>query len=60
LPIYLDVHNASVGRQIETDTAEPLVPESSHSDLEIATSKLKKYKSQIAAELIQAGGEILL
>jgi hypothetical protein len=45
-------------RQIEIQTAKPLVPES-----EIAATKLKRYKSigsdQIPAELIQAGGEIL-
>jgi hypothetical protein len=44
--------------------AEPLVPGSSHIEVEIVTAKLKKYKSpgsdKILAELIQAGGEILL
>jgi hypothetical protein len=44
--------------------AEPLVPGPSHLEVEIAIAKLKKYKSpggdQIPAELIQAGGEILL
>jgi hypothetical protein len=43
---------------------EPLVPGPSHLEVEIAIAKLKKYKSpgsdQIQAELIQAGGEILL
>jgi hypothetical protein len=43
--------------------AEPLVPGPSHLD-EIAIAKLKKYKSpgsyQILAELIQAGGKMLL
>jgi hypothetical protein len=44
-------------------TAEPLVPEPSPFEVEIAIVKLKKYKSpgsdQILAELIQAGGETL-
>jgi hypothetical protein len=44
--------------------AEPLVPGPSCLEVEIAIAKLKKYKSpgsdQIPAELIQAGGEILL
>jgi hypothetical protein len=51
-------------RQIELHTAEPLVPGPSRLEVEIAIAKLKKYKSpgsdQIPAELIQAGGEILL
>jgi hypothetical protein len=50
-------------RQIEIHTAEPLVPDPSPCDVEIAIAKLKRYKSpgsdQILAELIQAGGEIL-
>jgi hypothetical protein len=45
-------------------TAEPLVPDSSASKVEVAVGKLKRYKSpgvdQIRAELIQAGGETLL
>jgi hypothetical protein len=49
---------------IEIHTAEPLVPDSSPSDVEIAIAKFKKHKSpdsdQIKAELIQAGGETLL
>jgi hypothetical protein len=44
--------------------AQPLVPVPSRLEAEIAIAKLKKYKSpgsdQIPAELIQAGGEILL
>jgi hypothetical protein len=59
-----NVHNVSDVRQIEVHTAEPLVPGPSHLQGEIAISKLKKYKSpgsdQIPAELIRAGGEILL
>jgi hypothetical protein len=60
----LSVHNVSDVRQIEVHTAEPLVPGPSRLDAEIAIANLKKYKSpgsdQIPAELIQAGGEILL
>jgi hypothetical protein len=63
-PQLLDVHNVSDVRQIEVHTAEPLVPGSSRLEFETAIAKLKKYKSpdsdQIPAELIQAGGEILL
>jgi hypothetical protein len=48
----------------KVNTTEPLVPGPSCIDIEIATAKLKKYKSpgsdQIPAELIQAGGEVLL
>jgi hypothetical protein len=57
------VHNVSDVRQIEVHTAEQLVPGPSCLEVEIATTKLKKYKSlgsdQILAELIQVGGEIL-
>jgi hypothetical protein len=60
----LNGHNVSDVRQIEVHTTEPLVPGPSCLEVEIAITKLKKYKSpgsnQILAELIQAGGEILL
>jgi hypothetical protein len=60
----LNVHRVSDVRQIETHTAEPLVPDPSLFEFEIAVSKCKRYKSpgndQILAELIQAGGETLL
>jgi hypothetical protein len=60
----LNVHNVSNVRQIEVHSAEPLVPGPSHHEVIIAIAKLKKYKSpgsdQIPAELIQAGGEMLL
>jgi hypothetical protein len=58
------VHNVSDVRQIEVHTAEPLVPDPSRIEVEIAIAKLKKYKSpgsdQIPAKLIEAGCEILL
>jgi hypothetical protein len=50
-------------RQTEMHTAQPFVPEPSASEVEVATGKLKRYKSpgvdQISAELIRAGGETL-
>jgi hypothetical protein len=61
----LNVHRVSDVRQIKihTRTAEPLVPDPSPFEFEIAIANLKRYKSpgsdQIPAELIKAGGEIL-
>jgi hypothetical protein len=59
----LNVHRVSDVRLREICTAEPLVPDPSPSEVEIAIAKMKKYKSpvsnQISAELIQAGGETL-
>jgi hypothetical protein len=50
------VHNVSDDRQIEINTAEPVVPGPSCPDFETASAELKKYKSphsaQILAELI--------
>jgi hypothetical protein len=58
------MHNVSDVREIEVHTEEPLVPGPSHFEVEIDIAKLKKYKSpgsdKILAELIQAGGEMLL
>jgi hypothetical protein len=60
----LNVHNVSDVRPIELQTAEPLVPGPSHLEVEITITELIKYKlpgsDEIPAELIQAGGEILL
>jgi hypothetical protein len=60
----LNVHNVSDVRQMEVHMAEPLLPGPSLLEVEIATAKVKKYKTpgsdRIPAELIQAGGEILL
>jgi hypothetical protein len=59
----LNAHRVSDVRRIEIHTAEPLVPDLSPFEVEIATTKFKNYKSpasvQIPAELIQAGGERL-
>jgi hypothetical protein len=47
---------------MDIHTTEPLVPESSLVEMEIAIGKLKTYNSpgteQIPAELIKAGGEV--
>jgi hypothetical protein len=59
----LNVHRVSDVRQIEIHTPKLLAYNPSPFEVEIATAKLKMYKSpgsdQIPAELIQAGGEIL-
>ena len=55
----LNVHGFHDVRQTETHTAEPLVPEPSAFEVELAIEKLKSHKSpgtdQILAELIKAG-----
>ena len=59
----LNVHGVSDVRQAETHTAEPLVPEPSALEAELAIEKLKSHKSpgidQIPAELIKAGGSAI-
>jgi hypothetical protein len=54
------VHGVSDLRQTEIHTAEPLVPEPSAFEVEMAIEKLKSHKSpgfdQIPAELIKANG----
>jgi hypothetical protein len=59
----LNVHGACCVRQTEMHSAEPFVPQPSASEFQVPVGKLKRYKSpgvdQIAAELIQAGGETL-
>jgi hypothetical protein len=56
----LGVHDV---RQMDIHTAEPLVPEPSLVEVEIAIGKLKSYEfpgtDNIPAELIKAGGETL-
>jgi hypothetical protein len=55
------VHGIHDVREMDIHMAELLVPEPSLVDVEIATGKLKRYKSpgtdQIPAELIKVGGE---
>jgi len=52
----VELHRVNDVRQTEIHTAEPLVPEPSASEIELAIEKLKSYKSpgidQIPAELI--------
>jgi hypothetical protein len=59
----LNVHRVGSVRQTKTYIAEPFVPETSGSEDEVATGKLKRYKSpgvdQIPPELIQAGEKTL-
>jgi hypothetical protein len=59
----LNVHVVSDVRQAEIHTAEPLVPEPSVLEVELAIEKLKSHKSpgidQIPAELIKAGGKTI-
>jgi len=57
------VHGVSDVRQTEIRTAEPLVPESSALEVEMAIEKLKSHKSpgihQIPTELIRTGGQTI-
>ena len=56
----MNVHGVHDVRQTETHTAEPLVPEPSAFEVDLAIEKLKNHKSpgvaQIPAELIKEGG----
>ena len=56
----LNVHRVNDIRQTEMHTAEPLVPEPTVFEVEMAVEKLKSHKSpgidQIPAEMIKAGG----
>jgi len=55
----LNVHGVNDDRQIEIHTEQPLRPELSAFEVEMAIVKLKRHKSpgfdQIPAELIKAG-----
>jgi hypothetical protein len=57
----LNVHGVHDVRQMDIHTAEPLVPEPSLVEMEVAIGKLNMYKSlgtdQSPGELIKAGGE---
>jgi hypothetical protein len=59
----LNVQGVSDVRQMEIHTAEPLVPQPSPSEVDIATAKLERYRPsgtiQIPPELIHAGSEKL-
>jgi hypothetical protein len=54
----LNVHGVHDVRQMDIHTAEPLVPEPSLAEVEIAIGKLKSYKSP-GTDQIPAGGETL-
>ena len=58
----LNAHELNDARQTETHTAEPLLPEPSGFEVEMAIEKLKRHRSpgidQILAELIKAGGSL--
>jgi len=58
-----NVHGVKDVGQAEIHTAEPLVPEPSASEIELATDKIKSHKSpgvdQIPAELIKARGRTI-
>jgi len=55
----LNVHGVNDVRQTEVHTAEPLVPEPSASEVQLAIENIKSHKSpgidQIPAELIKEG-----
>ena len=55
----MDVHGVNDVRQVDVQTAKPLVPVPSAFDIELATEKLKSNKlpgtDQIPAELIKGG-----
>jgi len=59
----LNAHGVNDVRQAEMHTAEPLVPQPSTSEFELAIEKLKSHKSpgidRIPAELIKAGGRTI-
>ena len=59
----LNVHGVNDIRQGEIHTAEPLVPEPSAFEVELAIEKLKSHKSpstdQISAEMIKAAGRTI-
>ena len=58
-----NVHGVSHVRQTEKHTAEPIVPEPSDFEVEMAIEKLKSHKSpgfdQIPTELIRAVGKTI-
>ena len=56
----MNVHGVNDVKQTDNHTAQPLVPEPSAFEVDLAIEKLKSHKSpgidQIPAELIKAGG----
>ena len=57
----MNIHGVNDVRHTTIHTTEPLVPELSAFEVQMATEKLKRHKSpgtdQIPAEFIKAGGE---
>jgi hypothetical protein len=49
----LNVHGVNDVRKTETHTAEPLVPERSDSEFEMAIEKLKRHKSPVLIKFLQ-------
>ena len=62
-PSYSTCMGVKVVGQAEIHTADPLVPEPSDSEVELAIDKLKSHKSpgidEIPAELIKVGGRTI-
>jgi hypothetical protein len=62
--LLMNEHSVSDVRQTKMHTAEPLLPDSSHPEVEIPTANLKDYKSpgsdQILTQLIEAGDATLV
>jgi hypothetical protein len=63
-PQFLNIYRVNDVKQTEIHTADPLMPDSSASEIEMATEKLKRHKSpdidQIPAKLIKARGRIFV
>jgi len=61
--LILNVHGVKDVGQTEVHIAEPLVPEPSAAEVQLATDKLKSHKSpgidKIPVELIKAGGRTI-
>ena len=59
----IELHGVNDIKNTDIHTAEPLVPETSTSEVELAVEKLKSHKSsgtdQIPAELFKAGGRAI-
>jgi len=59
----INVHGVKVVGQVEIHTAEPLVPEPSAAEFELAIDKIKSHKSpgidEIPADLIKAAGRTI-
>jgi hypothetical protein len=55
----VNIQNMGGVKRVEIHTSEPFLPGPSHFEIEVATAKLRKYKS-ILAELIQADQTLLV